>query len=101
MARAPLLLTVAKNGKRSDTPLSGAATHQSIRRRAERAGYDPTALAKLDGHSLRAGFVTQGTRNGAYGSSTARLDSVEALSPPSAHKRWKLLDWPGLRLDRR
>ena len=53
------------------------------RRRAEHAGYDPTALAKLGGHSLRAGFVTQGTRNGADGSAIARqtghasLDSVE------------------------
>lgn len=61
----------------------GAAIHQSIRRRAAHAGYDPTALAKLGGHSLRAGFVTQGTRNGADGSAIARqtghasLDSVE------------------------
>lgn len=82
-ARAPLLRAVAKNGNLGSTSLSGAAIHQTIRRRAEHAGYDPTALAKLGGHSLRAGFVTQGTRNGADGSAIARqtghasLDSVE------------------------
>ena len=82
-ARAPLLRAVAKNGNLGSTSLSGAAIHQTIRRRAEHAGYDPTALAKLGGHSLRAGFVTQCTRNGADGSAIARqtghasLDSVE------------------------
>lgn len=81
--RVPLFRAVAKNGNLASTPLSGAAIHQTIRRRAEHAGYDPTALAKLGGHSLRAGFVTQGTRNGADGSAIARqtghasLDSVE------------------------
>ena len=37
----------------------------TIRRRAERAGYDPTLIAQLGGHSLRSGFVTQAFRNGA------------------------------------
>ena len=82
-ARAALFRAVAKNGNLGITPLSGAAIHKTIRRRAEHAGYDPTALTKLGGHSLRAGFVTQGTRNGADGSAIAhqtghaRLDSVE------------------------
>ncbi|MET4050507.1 MULTISPECIES: integrase [unclassified Rhodococcus (in: high G+C Gram-positive bacteria)] len=82
-ARAPLLRAIAKNGNLGATPLSGAAIHQTIRRRAEQVGYDPTALNKLGGHSLRAGFVTQGTRNGSDGSAIARqtghasLDSVE------------------------
>ncbi|MEV8238483.1 site-specific integrase [Rhodococcus sp. NPDC077669] len=82
-ARAPLLRSVAKNGNLGTAALSGAAIHQTIRRRAEHAGFDPTALAKLGGHSLRAGFVTQSTRNGADGSAIARqtghvsLDSVE------------------------
>ncbi|MDZ7914923.1 MAG: hypothetical protein U5O16_24325 [Rhodococcus sp. (in: high G+C Gram-positive bacteria)] len=63
--------------------LSGAAIHKTVRCRAEQAGYDPTTLTKLGGHSLRAGFITQGTRNGADGSAIAwqtghsRLDSVE------------------------
>ncbi len=82
-ARASLFRAIAKNGNLGATSLSGAAIHQTVRRRAEHAGYDPTALAKLGGHSLRAGFVTQGTRNGADGSAIARqtghasLDSVE------------------------
>lgn len=82
-ARAPLFRAIAKNGNLGATALSGAAIHQTIRRRAEHAGYDPTALAELGGHSLRAGFVTQGARNGADGSAIARqtghasLDSVE------------------------
>ncbi|OZF42702.1 site-specific integrase [Rhodococcus sp. 14-2470-1a] len=82
-ARAPLFRAVAKNGNLSATALSGAAIHQTIRRRADHAGFDPAALAKLGGHSLRAGFVTQGARNGADGSAIARqtghasLDSVE------------------------
>ncbi|WP_306305351.1 tyrosine-type recombinase/integrase [Rhodococcoides yunnanense] len=82
-ARAPLFRAVAKSGNLGTSPLSGAAIHQTIRRRAEHAGCDPTALAKLGGHSLRAGFVTQGTRNGADGSAIARqtghasIDSVE------------------------
>lgn len=82
-ARAPLLRAIAKNGNLGSTASSGAAINQTIRRRAEHAGYDPTALTKLGGHSLRAGFVTQGTHNGADGSAVARqtgrasLDSVE------------------------
>lgn len=82
-ARAPLFRAVAQNGNLGSTPLSGAAIHKRIRRRAEDAGYDPTTLSKLGGHSLRAGFVTQGTRNGADGHAIARqtghasLDSVE------------------------
>lgn len=82
-ARAPLLRAVAQNGNLGATALSGAAIHKTIRRRAEHAGYDPTALTKLGGHSLRAGFVTQGTRNGADSTAIARqtghtrLDSVE------------------------
>lgn len=87
-----MLRAVAKNGNLGTAALSGAAIHQTIRRRAEHAGYDPAALAKLGGHSLRAGFVTQGTRNGADGSAIARqtghasLDSVEVYRR-STH-RW-------------
>ncbi|NGP05778.1 tyrosine-type recombinase/integrase [Rhodococcus sp. 14C212] len=64
-AEAPLLRAIRKNGNLSPTALSGAAVHQAIRRRAERAGYDPELVAQLGGHSLRAGFVTQAFRNGA------------------------------------
>ncbi len=47
------------------TALSGAAVHKMIRRRAAAAGYDPAFVARLGGHSLRAGFVTQAFRAGA------------------------------------
>lgn len=39
--------------------------HAAVRRRATAAGYDETLVARLGGHSLRAGFVTQAFRNGA------------------------------------
>ncbi|WP_328810660.1 site-specific integrase [Rhodococcus sp. NBC_00294] len=64
-ARAPLFRAIAKNGNLGTTPLSGAAIHKTIRRRAERAGYDATVVSQLGGHSLRSGFVTQAFRNGA------------------------------------
>ncbi|MBM7415256.1 MULTISPECIES: site-specific integrase [Nocardiaceae] len=64
-ARAPLFRAIAKNGNLSTTPISGAAIHKTIRRRAERAGYDSTLVAQFGGHSLRSGFVTQAFRNGA------------------------------------
>ena len=63
--RSPLFRSIRKNGNLSDTPLSGAAVHAAIRRRAAHAGYDPDTVAQLGGHSLRAGFVTQAFRNGA------------------------------------
>ncbi|WP_225223129.1 tyrosine-type recombinase/integrase [Rhodococcus ruber] len=62
---SPWLRAIRKNGNLSDTPLSGAAVHKAIRRRAEQAGYDPEIVQQLGGHSLRAGFVTQAFRNGA------------------------------------
>ncbi|WP_328811829.1 site-specific integrase [Rhodococcus sp. NBC_00294] len=64
-ARAPLFRAIAKNGNLGTTPLSGAAVHKTIRRRAERAGYDVALVSQLGGHSLRSGFVTQAFRNGA------------------------------------
>ncbi|MGU3586389.1 site-specific integrase [Rhodococcus sp. C26F] len=62
---SPWLRSIRKNGNLSDTPLSGAAVHKAIRRRAAQAGYDPEIVQQLGGHSLRAGFVTQAFRNGA------------------------------------
>ena len=61
----PLFRSIAKNGNLSTTTLSGAAVHAAVRRRAAAAGYDETLVARLGGHSLRAGFVTQAFRNGA------------------------------------
>lgn len=62
--RAPLFRS-CRNGVLSATPLSGAGVHAVIRRRALRAGFEPEAVERLGGHSLRAGFVTQAARAGA------------------------------------
>lgn len=86
-ACAPLLRAVAKNGNLGITALSGAAIHQTIRCRAEQAGFDPAELAKLGGHSLRAGFVTQGTRNGADGTAFARQTGHASLDSVKVYRR--------------
>ncbi|BBY99871.1 tyrosine-type recombinase/integrase [Mycolicibacterium fallax] len=56
---------IAQNGNLSETAMSGAAVHAAIRRRAARAGFPASAVARLGAHSLRSGFVTQAFRNGA------------------------------------
>jgi integrase len=61
----PLLRTVHRSGALGDTPLTGQAVAQVVRRRAAAAGFGPEAVARLGGHSLRVGFVTQAVRNGA------------------------------------
>ncbi len=61
----PVFRAIRKNGNFSTGALSGAGVHAVIRRRAEAAGYDEEFVARLGGHSLRAGFVTQAFRNGA------------------------------------
>ncbi|WP_256895238.1 integrase [Rhodococcus sp. 1163] len=82
-ARALLLRAVSKNGDLSNRPLSGAAIPQDHPEARRTRRLRPTALTKLGGQSLRAGFVTQSTRSGADGPAIARqtghtrLDSVE------------------------
>lgn len=61
----PLFRSVRRSGLLTDTAMSGAAVHAVIRRRAQRAGFAPEAIARLGGHSLRAGFVTAAFREGA------------------------------------
>lgn len=57
--------SISGHGNLSEGPMSGAAVHAAVRRRAERAGYPAAVVAQLGAHSLRAGFVTQAFRNGA------------------------------------
>lgn len=57
--RAPLFRSVRRSGRLTATALSGAGVHAVIRRRVLAAGFDPEAVERLGGHSLRAGFVTQ------------------------------------------
>ena len=79
-ARSPLFRAIAKNGNLGATALSGAAIHATIQRRAEHAGYDPTLVAQLGGHSLRAGFVTQGFRNGSDAHAIARQTGHSSMA---------------------
>ena len=55
---------IHKTGFIATSALSGPAVNQVIARRAA-AGYTPAQIAKLGGHSLRAGFVTEAFRQGA------------------------------------
>ncbi len=61
----PLFRTVHRTGVLGDGQLSGQAVAQVVRRRAAAAGFSPGQVARLGGHSLRVGFVTQAVRNGA------------------------------------
>lgn len=61
----PLLRTVHRTGAVGDAPLTGQAVAHVVRRRAAAAGFGPDLVARLGGHSLRVGFVTQAVRNGA------------------------------------
>ncbi|NGP06728.1 tyrosine-type recombinase/integrase [Rhodococcus sp. 14C212] len=61
----PVFRPIRKNGNLSATALSGSAIQAMIRRRAHNAGYDDAIVARLGGHSLRAGFIAQALRNGA------------------------------------
>ena len=45
--------------------MTGHAVNEMIHRRATAAGFTPTQVDKLGGHSLRAGFVTEAFRQGA------------------------------------
>jgi len=56
---------VHKTGFIGDTAMGGPAVNQVIARRAAGAGYTAAQIAKLGGHSLRAGFVTEAFRQGA------------------------------------
>ncbi|MGU3438462.1 tyrosine-type recombinase/integrase [Actinomycetes bacterium M1A6_2h] len=79
-APAPLFRAVAKNGNLGSATLSGAAIHSTIRRRAGHAGYDPTLVSQLGGHSLRAGFVTQSFRNGSDAHAIARQTGHSSMA---------------------
>lgn len=65
VATAPVFRPLRVNGNIGDSALTGQGIHGVIRRAAADAGLSPAKIAKLGGHSLRAGFVTQAFRNGA------------------------------------
>ncbi|GGM16124.1 tyrosine-type recombinase/integrase [Nakamurella endophytica] len=63
--QAPLFPTVHKTGAISSRAMSGQAVNEVLARRAADAGYTPAQIARLGGHSLRSGFVTEAFRQGA------------------------------------
>ena len=58
----PLFPAINRHGHIADTPISGRAVAELVKRYAHRAGHNPTDFA---GHSLRAGFATQAALGGA------------------------------------
>jgi len=56
---------VHKTGRIGMIGMSGQAVNVVLARRATDAGYTPEQVAKLGGHSLRSGFVTEAFRQGA------------------------------------
>ena len=60
-----LFRTVHRIGRINPDPMSGHAVNQVIARRADYAGFTANQIARLGGHSLRAGFVTEAFRAGA------------------------------------
>jgi len=56
---------VHKTGRIARTGMSGQAVNVVLGRRAAAAGYTAQQIAKLGGHSLRSGFVTEAFRQGA------------------------------------
>ncbi|GGM16208.1 tyrosine-type recombinase/integrase [Nakamurella endophytica] len=62
---APLFPTVHKAGAVGVRAMSGQAVNEVLVRRAAAAGYPTAQIARLGGHSLRSGFVTEAFRRGA------------------------------------
>ena len=60
-----LFPTVHKTGAIGQQAMTGHAINEMIRRRAAAAGFTAAQVARLGGHSLRAGFVTEAFRAGA------------------------------------
>ena len=61
----PLFPRVHATGAIGATAMTGHAVNEMIHRRAAAAGFTPTQVDQLGGHSLRAGFVTEAFRAGA------------------------------------
>lgn len=81
-AARPLFRSVHRTGGLGAVALSGQAIASMIQRRARQAGYAEEFTAKLGGHSLRAGFVTQAVRNSA---------SAEQIMTQSGHTDQRMI----------
>ena len=67
-----LFPTVHRTGQPSEKAMTGDAVAMMIQRRAADAGFTPTQVDLLGGHSLRSGFVTEAFRAGADAHSIMR-----------------------------
>lgn len=75
----PLFYQIDPQGRPTDAPMSDRSIARLIQKYAGRVGIDPEAVA---GHSLRAGFLTEASRNG---STIAKMQEV------SRHKKVEVL----------
>src|SRR3546814_17899037 len=66
---------------------SDVCSSDLVRRRTTAADYDETLVARLGGHSLRAGFVTQAFRNGADAHAIMRQTGHKTPGLPEGYAR--------------
>lgn len=78
-APGPLFTRFSANGEITGLPMSDRAVTRMVQKYAGLAGLDP---AKVGGHSLRAGFLTEAARSGA---------SLPKMQEVSRHKKVEVL----------
>lgn len=75
----PLFYQIDPQGRLTDQPMSDRSIARLIQKYAARVGIDPRVVA---GHSLRAGFITEASRNGA---------TIAKMQEVSRHKKVEVL----------
>ncbi|HVR46902.1 MAG TPA: site-specific integrase [Candidatus Binatia bacterium] len=80
----PLFRAVDRGGNIASTPLSDQTVALIVKRRAQRAGFDPT---RFGGHSLRAGFATSAALAGADALEISRQTGHRSLSMVARYTR--------------
>ena len=75
----PLFTQIDPQGRLTDGPMSDRSIARLIQKYAARVGLDPE---KVGGHSLRAGFLTEASRNGA---------TIAKMQEVSRHKKVEVL----------
>lgn len=75
----PLFYQIDPQGRMTDKPMSDRSIARLIQKYAERVGLDPETIG---GHSLRAGFLTEASRNGA---------TIAKMQEVSRHKKVEVL----------
>jgi integrase len=78
-APGPLFYQVDPQGQLTDQPMTDRSIARLIQKYAGRVGIDP---ARVEGHSLRAGFLTEASRAGA---------TIAKMQEVSRHKKVEVL----------